>query len=230
MQMSLFDSEDANETERARRIYEILSEASVDWATTAVQETRESGNPFRTLIASMLSARTREEETREASEALFKLADEPDEMKNLSLAQVTEAIKPVQYHERKAGQILEISRMLSEQGGEVPHTVEALTQLPGVGWKSAVLTLWIAFGIADEITVDVHVARIGKRLGFVPESMKSPEVISKKLMGIIPKDLWGPWNPLMVRFGKEVCFYDVPNCSGCPVYDLCPRVGVGKHG
>ncbi len=229
MQMNLFDEGEGPEAQRAREIYLTLKSASHTWETTAVQETRKTGNPFRTLIASMLSARSREEQTREATEALFSLADNPTDMGKLSREQIETAIDPVQYHERKAGYVLEICAMLDEQGGEVPRTVDDLTKLPGVGWKSAVLTLWIAFEIADEICVDVHVARIGKRLGFVPESMKSPEAISRKLMKSVPQEFWGQWNPLMVRFGREVCFYDVPQCSVCPVFELCPRVGVGKH-
>src|SRR5690606_31722885 len=101
MQMNLFDDDDSPEMQRARAIYERLYEASDQWETTAVQETRESGNPFRTLIASMLSARSREEQTREATEALFSLADNPLEMSQLSQEQIEKAIHPVQYHERK---------------------------------------------------------------------------------------------------------------------------------
>lgn len=215
------------EPERAREIMRRLNpKGSVQREQTAVEEVRRQ--PFRSLMGSMLSARTREEDTRDALRNLFTLADTPETMQHLTYEQVLEAIRGVTYPEPKANYVLGISRLLAEKGGAVPQTVAELTELPGVGWKSAVLTLWMAYGIAEEICVDVHVGRIGQRLGFVKSTTKQPEKISRELMAIVPKELWGPWNPTMVAFGRSTCYPTVPACPRCPLKDICPKLGVTK--
>lgn len=211
----------------AETVFERLNHVSSEWETTAVQETRENNDPFRTLIASMMSARTREEDTRQATHNLFTLAQTPDDMLQLTEEQISNAISPVTYHETKVAYIRGLCKILvGQHQGQVPHDLASLTALPGVGWKTATLTQWIAFGIAEEICVDVHVARIGKRLGLVNPTTKQPEKVSKELMQVVPESLWGPWNPLMVRFGREVCYPTNPNCAGCPLNDICPKIGV----
>jgi endonuclease-3 len=215
------------DSERAREIMIRLNpKGSAQREQTAVEEVRRQ--PFRSLMGSMLSARTREEDTREALRALFTLADTPEKMQALTYEQVLEAIHCVTYPEPKANYVLGISRMLAEKGGLVPQSVAELTELPGVGWKSAVLTLWMAYGIAEEICVDVHVGRIGQRLGFVNPKTKQPEKISKELMRVVPKELWGPWNPTMVAFGRSTCYPAVPACPRCPLKDICPKIGVTR--
>lgn len=169
-----------SETERAHEIMRRLNPTIVEREKTAVEEVRRQ--PFRSLIGAMLSARTREEDTRDGLRALFTLADTPEKMMTLTYNEVLKAIHRVTYPEPKANYVLGISRILAEKGGGVPQTVAELTELPGVGWKSAVLTLWMAYGIAEEICVDVHVGRIGQRLGFVNPKTKQPEKISKELM------------------------------------------------
>ena len=214
-----------HDSDRAREIFTRLKAKFDDtgWRTTVQGYKRE---PFRALMGSMLSARTKEEETKAAMNNLFALADNPADMANLSYEAVLRAISPVTYPENKANYVLKTAAMLTEMGGEVPRTVDELTQFPGVGWKSAVLTLWIAYGLAPEICVDVHVGRIGKRLGFVNSKTSQPQKISRELMQIVPRDIWGAWNPAMVNFGRNICYPTVPACDQCPIYDLCERVGV----
>lgn len=215
------------ESDRAREIMIRLNpKGSVQREQTAVEQV--CRKPFRSLVGAMLSARTREEDTRDGLNHLFTLADTPEKMQLLTYEQVLEAIRCVTYPEPKANYVLGLSRMLVEKGGEVPQTVAELTELPGVGWKSAVLTLWMAYGIAEEICVDVHVGRIGQRLGFVNPTTKQPEKISKELMAVIPKELWGPWNPTMVSFGRSTCYPMLPACPRCPLNDICPKIGVTK--
>ena len=197
------------------------------WERTAVQETRDERDPFRTLISSLMSARTKEEDTRTATNNLFALASTPAKMLTLSDEQINNAIRMVTYHESKVGYIRKTCEMLVEQhNGDVPRDLDSLTELHGIGWKTAVLTQWIAFGIAEEICVDVHVRRIGKRLGLVNPKTEKPQLVSKELMQVVPQRLWGAWNPMMVRFGREVCYYDVPDCKNCPLNDICPKIGV----
>ncbi|MEL6403603.1 MAG: endonuclease III [Chloroflexota bacterium] len=214
--------------ERATTVYERLNKvAEGRWETTAVQETRRHRDPLRTLLSSMMSARTREEHTRQATEQLFALAGTAESILALSDAQIEQAIRPVTYHETKVGYVRGIcQRLLDEHDGIVPRDLASLTALPGVGWKTATLTQWIAFGIAEEICVDVHVARIGKRLGLVSPKTSKPQAVSKELMQIVSEDLWGVWNPMMVRFGREVCYPTQPDCVSCPLNDFCPKIGV----
>jgi endonuclease-3 len=215
--------------ERCREIYERLEAkaAQDNWERTAVQEAVDSGNPLRVLISAMLSARTREESTRKATNNLFSLANTAEEFLTLSDEQLLQAIRMVTYPETKVLYLRGLcEKIVNEHGGEVPKSLEELSDLDGVGWKTAVLTQWLAFGIAEEICVDVHVARIGMRLGLVNPKTKQPEKVSKELMKSVPKDLWGAWNPLMVRFGREICLHDKPRCLICPLNDICPKVGV----
>lgn len=221
-----FFNEEARQ--KTETIFERLNQAADKrWEQTAVQETRKHRDPFRTLIASMLSARTREEQTHQATENLFSLANTPADMLELTDEQISEAISPVTYNESKVAYVRGLCQVLVDQhGGNVPSDLASLTALPGVGWKTATLTQWIAFGIAEEICVDVHVARIGKRLGLVNIKTKQPQKVSQELMQVIPKHLWGVWNPMMVRFGREVCYPTYPNCSACPLNDICPKIGI----
>src|SRR5262249_44515999 len=154
---------------------------------------------FKALIAAMLSAQTREEQTFAAMNALFKLADNPDDMLKLTDKQIAEAIHPVQYWESKVRYVRDIAQGVANNGGVVPRTIEGLTEYKGVGWKVAVLTLATGYGIYDDITVDVHVARIGRRLGLVKPETKQPPKVNEELKKILPRDYWRDWNALMVQ-------------------------------
>jgi endonuclease-3 len=218
-----------DETERIHELYRRIQAASAGWPPTTLS--RYEGQPFHALIAGMLSAQTREEQTLAAMNALFALADNPHDMLRLSEAQILQAIQPVSYFQNKAKYVLGICRRLVEHdGGSVPRTLDELTQYPGVGWKVAVLTLATAYGIHDDITVDVHVARIGKRLGLVKPDTKQPPKINEELKRQLPRPYWPYWNGLMVQFGREVCKPTYPQCAACLVRDLCPRVGVIQTG
>jgi endonuclease III len=218
-----------DEQQRCATIYERLEARAKkdEWERTAVQEAVDTGNPLRILISAMLSARTREEATRKATNNLFNLAETAAEILLLDDAQIMQAIRMTTYADAKAPYVRGIcEKIIKDHEGKVPQTLESLSDLPGVGWKTAVLTQWLAFGIAEEICVDVHVARIGLRLGLVNPKTKQPEKVSRELMQRVPKHLWGPWNPLMVIFGREICLFDKPRCLICPLNDICPKVGV----
>lgn len=220
--MPMFPHED---TERTREIYQRLSVTSASlWQQTGMYKHKR--DPFRVLLSSVLSARTLGEDTQQATDNLFDLANTPAEIAQLSYGQILGAIQPVNYPESKAVYIQNIAKYIAENNDEVPHSLEALTKLPGVGWKVGLLTLWIAYGDAPEICVDVHVGRIGKRLGLVNPQTAQPQKISKELMAIVPPDLWGVWNPTMVNHGRKICYPIDPDCNHCPIADLCPKVGI----
>ena len=217
------------EAQRIREIYRRVSEAAENWPITTLDHF--AGQPFQALIAGMLSAQTREEQTLEAANNLFSLADNPYDMLHLTDAQILNAVRPVSFFQNKAKYVRDICQRLVEvDGGVVPDTLEALTQYRGVGWKVATLTLEVGFDIHDNITVDVHVNRISKRLGLVDAAIKQPEKINDALKEVLPREFWAQWNPLMVLFGREVCKPTYPQCATCFLHDLCPRVNVVQTG
>jgi endonuclease-3 len=212
------------EQARAREIYNRIVAVSARWEPTALSHYE--GQPFKALVASMLSAQTREEHTLAATRELFALADNPFDMLKLTDEQLLQAIRRVNYPLVKVGYLRDICTKLIERGGEVPQTIDELTQMKGVGWKVAVLTLAVAYGRTEDITVDVHVLRIAIRMGLIPRETRQPPRANELLKLVMPRDLWGEWNGLMVQFGRNICTPTYPKCKICPVRDLCPRIGV----
>jgi endonuclease-3 len=215
-----------DEQARVRIIFDRLREHAAHWEPTSLSHYRDQ--PFKALIAAMLSAQTREEQTTAAAEALFALADNPFDMARLSDAQILEAIAPVQYAEPKVRYVRDIAEKVAANGGKVPETIEELLDYKGVGWKVAVLTLHMGYGRTEDITVDTHVMRIGKRLGLVDPATKQPEKVNRELKAVLPRETWEHWNALMVMFGRKVCLPTYPRCPKCFLNDVCPRIGVDK--
>lgn len=211
---------------RTREIFRQLEALRDNWYPTVLSHYE--GQPFKALVAGMLSTRTREEQTTAACQRLFALADSPAALLRLPDDTIQAAIRGVSYHENKVRYLRGACERIVANGGQVPETLDGLTALPGVGWKVATLTLIMAFGQTDHVCVDVHVDRVGKRLGLVNPSTHKPERISEELKAALPHDLWASWNPLMVQFGREVCQPRFPRCRACPIRDLCPRVGVDR--
>lgn len=215
-----------DEQTRVREIYDRLQRESANWEPTSLSWFK--GQPFKALIAAMLSAQTREEQTTAAANRLFALADNPFDMVKLTDAQIYDAIQNVQYAEPKVGYVRDIAERVVANGGKVPETVEELDEYRGVGWKVAVLTLAMGYGRTEDITVDVHVARIGKRLGLVNPATKQPPKVNEELKRVLPREMWPHWNALMVQFGRNVCLPVYPRCPHCPLNDLCPKIGVER--
>ena len=183
-------------------------------------------DPYCVLISTLISLRTKDEVTLKASENLFKKADNPNAMVLLSAAEIESLIYPAGFYKRKALQILEISKILIEQyQGKVPNDVDSLLALPGVGIKTANLTLNLGFAI-DAICVDCHVHQIANRLGWI--NTKSPEESEKALQQVLPKRFWIPLNELLVSYGQVICTSVSPKCSMCPEAENCPKNGVSK--
>lgn len=190
------------------------------------QIAREKQDPYRVLISTLLSLRTKDQVTLEASRRLFALADTPQAMVRLSQKEIEQAIFPAGFYQRKAQQILSISHLLIDRyGGAVPADQKALMDLPGVGIKTANLTLNLGFGI-NALCVDCHVHQIANRMGWV--KTKSPEETEKALQSVMPPKHWIPMNELLVSFGQLVCTPVSPKCSLCPEADHCPKIGVTK--
>jgi endonuclease-3 len=183
-------------------------------------------NPFRVLIATIISLRTKDEVTLDASTRLFTLAKDPEHMLNLSEEEIQKAIYPAGFYKTKARNIRAISRMLlKHHGGVVPNDQATLLSLPGVGIKTANLTLNLGFQV-DAICVDCHVHQIANRMGWV--ETKTPEQSEKALQEIMPRRFWIPLNELLVRYGQLICTPVSPFCSKCPQAGHCPKIGVQR--
>jgi endonuclease-3 len=187
---------------------------------------RETHDPFRVLIACVLSLRTRDQTTTDASRRLFALADTPRAMLKISEARIRTAIYPVGFYRVKARQIRAISRELIDRyRGRVPDEIDALLTLPGVGRKTANLVVTVGYG-KPGICVDIHVHRISNRWGYIRTA--TPAESEQALRRKLPKRYWIIYNDLLVPFGQNVCQPVSPFCSRCPVRQYCDRVGVTR--
>ena len=185
---------------------------------------RESHDPFRILIACLLSLRTKDKTTAEASYRLFKLADNPTRMLILPLNQVEKAIYPVGFYKTKAKQIHAISQtLLKDFGGVVPDTIDELLTLKGVGRKTANLVVTVGYN-KPGICVDIHVHRISNRWGYI--KTKTPEESEQALRKKLPKKYWIQFNDWLVPYGQNLCRPVSPFCTQCPISAFCDHVGV----
>jgi endonuclease-3 len=206
---------------------EVLNDAVKQWKTPAVTiVSQREGNPFKVLVSCILSLRTKDQVTGDASARLFSLADTPEKMCKLPLDVLEKTIYPVGFYRTKAAQIKEICNILIEKySGKVPDTIDELLGFKGVGRKTANLVVTLGFG-KPGICVDIHVHRICNRWGYV--STKTPDQTESALRKKLPKQYWLVINDLLVTFGQNQCTPVSPRCSTCPLYNLCDRVGVGK--
>lgn len=210
------------------RVVRTLQRTSRQWNSTAVGAVaQDSRDPFRILISCLISLRTKDQVTAEASARLFRLARTPRAMRSLPPTRIARAIYPAGFYRTKARTIRALCRaLIQEHGGKVPADLDTLLTLKGVGRKTANLVVTVGYG-KPGICVDTHVHRISNRLGIV--RTKTPEQTEFALRKVLPRRHWIPYNDLLVTFGQNVCKPISPLCSACPVQDQCPRIGVEKH-
>lgn len=186
---------------------------------TALERYVES--PFKVLISTILSQRTRDENTIKASEQLFAEYKTPGEIAGAPLERIEELIRPSGFYKVKARRVKEVSRIIVEDyGGRVPDSLEELLKLPGVGRKTANCVLVYGYG-KSAIPVDTHVHRISNRLGLV--KTRTPEETERELRRKIPREYWLELNGLFVKFGQQICKPVKPRCGECPVRDECTK-------
>jgi endonuclease-3 len=184
---------------------------------------------FQVLVATMLSAQTKDAVTAAASARLFAVARTPASVAALTPARIRKLIYPVSFYRTKAVHVKETCRQLIEHfEGRVPSTMEALLTLPGVGRKTANLVLILAHRSPDNICVDTHVHRIANRLGWV--RTKTPDETERALYEAAARRWWPIINLYLVTWGQNVCRPVYPLCPQCVVADVCPKIGVTKVG
>lgn len=177
-------------------------------------------SPFRILLATILSARTKDACTAKVvKEQLFPVVHSWDDIRRLSVDELAALIHPVGFFRQKAAAIKQIPDVLDARfGGQIPETVEELVELPGVGRKTANLVVAVAFG-KPAICVDVHVHRIMNRTGFV--KTETPLETEMALRKKLPVEFWRTWNACFVSLGQRICTPQRPHCAECPIRAFC---------
>ena|SRR5215831_4172306 len=216
---------------RVNLVMRRLAKAVDGLAQPAVEKiaSDQQDDAFQVLIATMLSAQTKDAVTAAASARLFAVARTPAAMAALTHARIRRLIYPASFYRNKAVHVKEACRQLVVRyGGRVPPTMEELLTLPGVGRKTANLVLILAHRSSDNICVDTHVHRIANRLGWV--RTKTPDETEQALYRAAPRRWWPVINLYLVTWGQHVCRPVYPLCPQCVLADVCPRIGVTKVG
>nr|MBA4404799.1 endonuclease III [Nanoarchaeum sp.] len=206
-------------------IYKILEKEVVNYNVPIVDLMKARGNSsFKILIATILSARTKDETTSRAVSRLFSKVKNFEDLENISLKKLEKLIYPVGFYKNKAKQLKKLPIVIKEEfDGKIPSEIDDLIRLPGVGRKTANLVMTAAFD-KHAITVDTHVHRIMNRLGYV--KTKTPFETEMILRKKLPKKYWKNINYFLVAFGQTICSPVSPHCSKCPIRKYCKRVNV----
>ncbi len=203
------------------KIVVLLTREMERYPTPSVTMISWQKDPYKVLISCLLSLRTRDSTTIEASKRLFTVADTPEKMLRLDVESLEKLIYPVGFYKVKAKRIQEINKILLEEyKGKVPSTMNELLRLKGVGRKTAGITLVYGYNQKEvAIPADIHVHRTANRIGFV--KTKNPEDTEQELMKLVPKELWGDYNNTFVGFGQNICQPITPKCGKCLITVYC---------
>lgn len=181
-------------------------------------------DPFKVLVTTILSARTKDDTTSKAASALFEHVNGHHDLNKLSLDELDRMIWQVGFHREKSKHLKQLPQVMDDLfGGKVPSEIDDLLKLPGVGRKTANLVRAVAFSL-PAICVDIHVHRISNRWGYI--STKTPLESEMALRAKLPDRYWLQYNSHVVAFGQNLCTPRKSRCSDCPVSSYCARVGV----
>jgi endonuclease-3 len=208
-------------------VLKIIEQENKQFIEPVVTTISRERTPFHVLISCLLSLRTKDQTTREASNRLFAVANNPRDMVEIPTLQLEKLIYPVGFYRTKTKKIKEICKVLIEKyGGRVPDEIDELLKLNGVGRKTANLVVTLGYK-KPGICVDTHVHRVTNRWGYI--RTKNPYETEFALREKLPKKYWLTINDLLVTFGQNICVPISPKCSICPVNIYCKKVGVKRH-
>ena len=208
---------------RAARLKKII--AGLDRTYPEARCELDHVDPLQLLVATILSAQCTDKRVNLVTKDLFRKYRTAADYAKAPLAELEQAVKSTGFFRNKAKNIQAGCRKLVERhGGRVPNTMEELTQLDGVGRKTANVVLGNAFGINAGVVVDTHVARLSQRLGLTKQ--KTPEKIEQDLMGLVPQRQWALFSHWLIWHGRRRCVARKPDCGHCEVRGLCPRIGL----
>ena len=178
-------------------------------------------NRLELLVAVVLSAQCTDERVNEVTEELFEKYRSAEDFAEADEAELADDIYGITFHNNKAGYLKSIGETLTEEhGGEVPDTMAELTELSGVGRKTANVVLQHGHDVVEGVVVDTHVQRISRRLGIAEE--ESPTKIERELMDLVPESDWQQLTHLFISHGRAVCTARTPDCEACVLEDVCP--------
>jgi len=207
----------------------ITIHAILDHLSRAYPEARillDYRNSFELLVATVLAAQCTDERVNRVTPALFARYPDPESFAAASLEELEQAVRPTGFFRNKAKAIRSLSEVLVvRHGGKVPDTMEALTDLPGVGRKTASILLGGWFG-KNALPVDTHVGRVAFRLGLTASMVA--DRIERDLAAVIPEGKWWSGATLMGWHGRQVCASRTPRCGSCGLAGACPRAGVTR--
>jgi len=209
------------------KVIKILGKEVKKWDVPVINFMAVStGDPFKVLISTVLSLRTKDDTTADASKRLFSKASTPGEIIKLGEKKVAKLIYPVGFYNVKAKNILKICKLLiSKYDSKVPDDLDELLKFEGVGRKTANLVITVGFN-KPGICVDIHVHRISNRFGYI--KTKTPEQTEMTLREKLPGKYWIDYNYILVSFGQHLCRPVSPFCSICPVEKYCLKTGVER--
>ncbi|MCX7737810.1 MAG: endonuclease III [Hydrogenothermaceae bacterium] len=212
---------------KVETVISILKREYQRWNAPVIEFMAQNGDePFKILVSTILSLRTRDEITLKASKNLFRVVNSPEDILKLSQEELERLIYPVGFYRNKAKMLKEIAKdLIKSYGGKVPDSLEELLSLKGVGRKTANLVLSAGYG-KPAICVDTHVHRISNRLGWI--KTKNPQETEFELMKMVPKKYWKDINRLLVAFGQTICKPVKPKCDICPIIEHCEVSGYGN--
>lgn len=208
-----------------KKVYSTLRKFTLDLPVPLVEMTMiQTKDPFKVLITTILTARTKDSLTLTKIPALFEKIKKPKDLEKISQEEIEKIIYPIGFYKNKAKFLKQIPKALDEKfNGEIPQTVEELTELPGVGRKTANLVVSVGFD-KPAICVDTHVHKIMNRFGFI--KTKNPLETEMELRKKLPIEMWQETNRIIVAFGQYQCVPISPKCSSCPVNNHCEKKGV----
>jgi endonuclease III len=213
------------ESGRARkaRAEEILARLEARYPDTRLALDFET--PLQLLVATVLAAQCTDKKVNEVTPALFRRYPTARDYAEADLAELEEMVRQTGFYRNKARALKNLGvALVTEHGGNVPAVMNALTELPGVGRKTANVVLGNAFGLQEGIVVDTHVQRLSRRLGLTEET--DPEKIERDLLPLLPRERWTRFGHLMQDHGRAICKARKPECPICPVAELCPSAEV----
>jgi len=211
-------------SEKMKQVISVLKETYPD-----TEISLEFDNTYELLVATMLSAQSTDKMVNEVTPPLF---EKYPSVKDLAAAQPDDVVPLIRslglYNTKSKSLVGMATKVMTEYDGKIPHTMKGLTSLPGVGRKTANVIMGNAFGIKDSgITVDTHVKRIAKRLGFTEQT--TAKKVEQDLMKIVPQEEWVDITHLLISHGREVCKARKPRCNICPLSDICEEAFEFDH-
>lgn len=216
-----------NQIEHVDEIFTLLKQRLRKYETPVINRAKKDidDTPFNTLISCILSLRTKDEVTEQASLRLLKKYNTPEKLLTLSEEKIEKLIYPVGFYKTKAKRLKEISKtLIDDYSSKVPEDFDELLKLKGVGRKTANIVMVYGHKKTGYLPIDTHCHKIPNRLGWI--KTKTPEETEVALRKILPEKYWDDFNDLFVTFGQNICVPISPFCSKCPIEKYCKKINV----